>query len=67
MLANEEIRSLKMLIEQEKETQKKNKSEIRLLQDEIITKQKMPNGVTERHAQFNKQIRILENRLDKVN
>lgn len=43
--------------------------DIAILRKDILDKkkQKGANGTHERHAQFNKQIRILENRLDKAN
>lgn len=50
--------------------QTKMESDIRTLQKEIIDqkkKQKGVNGSHERHSQLQKQIRILENRLDKAN
>ena len=53
--ANEEIRELKMRIEEEKEKQKQRRKDIKTLQDEIIKqkkRQKGANGTHERHAQF---------------
>ena len=44
--------------------------DIQTLQQEIIDqkrKQKGVNGTQERHSQLGKQIKILENRLDKAN
>jgi hypothetical protein len=45
-------------------------SDIKTLKKEIIEqkkKQKGVNGSQERHSQLSKQIKILENRLDKAN
>ena len=50
--------------------QKSMEEDIHTLQQEILEqkkKQRGANGTHERHAQFQKQIRILENRLDKAN
>lgn len=44
--------------------------DIKTLQQEILDqkrKQKGVNGTQERHSQLGKQIKILENRLDKAN
>lgn len=68
--ATEEIKRLKEMIEEEEESQVKMNEDIQTLQNDIIDKkrkQKGANGTHERHAQFQKQIRILENRLDKAN
>lgn len=68
--ATEEIKKLKEKIEEEEESQIKMEEDISTLQKDILDKkkkQKGANGVHERHSQFQKQIRILENRLDKAN
>lgn len=70
LTATEEIKSIQERIEEEEEEQKKMGEDIKTLQKYILEKkrkQKGANGTHERHAQFQKQIRILENRLDKAN
>lgn len=61
---------IKEKIEEEEVMQKSMEEDIHTLQQEILEqkkKQRGANGTHERHAQFQKQIRILENRLDKAN
>lgn len=68
--ATEKIENLKDKIHEEEDKQKKMKEDIKTLQKAILDqkkKQKGANGTHERHAQLQKQIRILENRLDKAN
>jgi chromosome segregation ATPase len=68
--ATEEIKKIKEMIDEEGESQLKMQEDIKTLQKYIHEKKKMQkgaNGTHERHAQFQKQIRILENRLDKAN
>jgi coiled-coil domain-containing protein 63/114 len=70
LTATEEIKTIQERIEEEEEQQKKMSEDIKTLQKYILEKkrkQKGANGTHERHAQFQKQIRILENRLDKAN
>ncbi len=66
----EEIKSIKQRLEEEKDVQNEMEENIKTLQQEIIEqkrKQKGVNGTAERHSQIAKQIKILENRLDKAN
>jgi chromosome segregation ATPase len=68
--STEEIKHIKEMIELEEEKQNKMNEDINTLRKDIVDKkkkQKGANGTHERHAQFQKQIRILENRLDKAN
>lgn len=57
-------------IKMEEQSQRDMDENIRTLQTELIEqkrKQKGVNGTQERHSQLQKQIKILENRLDKAN
>lgn len=70
MTMQEEQAQIQLKIEQERDLQKQMENDIKILQQEIIEqkrKQKGVNGTAERHSQLQKQIKILENRLDKAN
>ena len=66
--ASEEIKQLKGKIEEQKASREKVEQDIIVLQKNRVIKQKnISNVAEEKQAQFQKQIRILENRLEMAN